>query len=247
MGGAIGGDESRRGDLHDRLIDEGHVGLRHRRVVVIGEQEPLAADVVPWREPSPKGRVAHLPDEMAPEEACRDASEPAMPEGEEEHLVPQILQGSREPLEAWHATIERAPPRGDRTIMTWQHPRGCALRHQQLPDARLDRRDHLDRRGAGTDDRDALPIEWDRCIPLRRVEAGTTEGVEPRDVRPHRIAERPCRDDQMLGVPGATRRLDDPALRLLIPVGLLHGLVEPEMGEHLLLGGDALEVTMDLR
>jgi len=41
--------------------DEVDVGLRQRRQVVVGDQDPLAADAVVGRQPRPQGRIGHRP------------------------------------------------------------------------------------------------------------------------------------------------------------------------------------------
>jgi hypothetical protein len=61
-----------------------------------------------------------------------------------------------------------------------QDPGWRALRHQQRGDLRLDRRDELDRAGAGADHADPLTAQVELAPPLGRTEGGTSEALETR-------------------------------------------------------------------
>src|SRR5436305_2713112 len=111
---------------------------------------------------------------------------------------------------------------------------------------RLDLRDDLDRPRACADDRDTLAGQVVIVVPRRRVEDRAREVVEAWQVGKARLAERAGRGRDRprgeLAVGGA----DPPALRFVVPLGLLDLAAEDRVFVDALLARDCTQVFLDL-
>ena len=183
-GGAVGGDDAGRGDLADPVGDQVDVVGVERGVVVVGDQDALAADLEVRR---------HGLAQLGVGDAALDV------------LQRQLLRRGgqlRVDREA-RARSTRGPSRcrcgrpsartaggGTRTARSpCSHGRcaasptaPCAGRRRGGRPASATCGDDLDRRGAGADDRDALAGQVVVVVPAGGVEDLAGEGVDARDL-----------------------------------------------------------------
>ena len=182
------GRTSRMPSVHD--LD---VGLRERRVVVVGDQDALAAHRVVGRELRAQLGVGDLRFEVL-QRAIRSSSHARR--GCETAKHEQLARTSRSARAAIRAAAKRRY--GDSLARCSEgadaardDPRRRALEDVQPPDLRLDLRHELDRRRAGADHGDALARRGRGRGPSARSGRRALEGLEARDVRDRRLAQRP--------------------------------------------------------
>jgi hypothetical protein len=110
-----------------------------------------------------------------------------------------------------------------------------------------DRRDDLDRRRAGADDRDPLAAQVDGVVPPGRVHRRAREVADPRDVRQLRLGEDPGRpDDVARRDRAAVRGRQAPEVRVLVPLGARHGGGQPQPGPQPVVVDELLGVGLQL-
>ena len=238
---ALGIDDA--GRTHARRgAGDGHRRLRERGVVVVREEEPLAAEAVVGLEAPPQLEVSDLRAEVVARDCFGALAEARVPEGEPEHLVAPIERVADHPLQprpVREASAERA-------VVARDHPRGRPLKERQAGHTGLDGRHDLDRRGARPHDGDTPAVDFDRLVPPRRVHDSSGERVEAGEGGDPRLGERPGRGDDDVGRPVAPARADEPAGRAVVPHGLLDVRAEADVRRHAALHGDPLEVRLDL-
>ena len=124
---------------------------------------------------------------------------------------------------------------------------GCAGR------AEVPRRPRRSRARSGwrwrrADHRDPLAGEVDAVVPLRGMESGAREFVEPVDVGDQRDVQRAgARDEELGDVLPPVVGEHVPAILGVVPVRAVDVGVEPDVAAQTVLVGDALEVVQDLR
>src|SRR5687767_1937563 len=107
-------------------------------------------------------------------------------------------------------------PIGQSSIVVRNYPRGGALEDVKLFDDRLNRRDELDGRSAGSNHRHLASLKVVRVIPSRRVKQLSFEGIDAGNLRNGRLTQRAHGRDQDLRGELALRSRKFPPFRRLI-------------------------------
>ena len=231
--GAVGRDDRVGADLLDALGDELDVVLRERRVVVVAEQDALAADPIAGTQLLAQRRVAHLAMQMQAAEALEPLHGPLVHEAQDEQLPAPVDGGPREALQARNAPVGPALHGADRAVGVAQDPGRRALVDVQAIDVGLDPRDELDRRSPRPDHRDALPGQRVVVVPRRGVEDGALELLQPWDLGRGGLAQGAHAGDEDVGGERPGGGLDDPARLVLVPGGFGDLMAEAHVGEDL--------------
>ena len=194
-------------DLGDAVGDELDVLAAERRIPLVRRQDALAAERVAGLDLAAQLGVGDLAVHVLAGELLDELHQPR-PLDEAEH--PQLERGvdaaADEPLQQREAAVEAALARADRAVGVGQDPRRRALEDVHPLDLRGDRRDELDRRGAGADDGDALAGDVVGVVPLRGVEHPALEAVQALDLGRLRVAERAGGGDEHAGADAALGR-----------------------------------------
>ena len=194
------------------------LGSRQRRIPVVGDQHALAAQPELRGELAAQLGVLDLVAHVRAGDLLGAAHDlRVLDEAQQEALAAPVDAAAHGLLQERQRLVQAALEARRRPVAVGQDPRRGALEDVHLADLVGDPRDELDRRGAGADDRDALAGEVVVVVPLRRVERRALEAAHAADPRHRRVAQRPGRVDDELGRPGAARRLDAPALTLVVP------------------------------
>ena len=234
--GPVGRDDRAAGDLRDRVGHEVDVVGGEGGVVVVGDQDALAAErEVRGDLLAQLGVLDPLPDVV--ERLLLRGSGDLRPQRERRDgdLLRPVDARPVQPLQAGHVAQRLALERAVGAVVARDHPRRGALVDVEAPAGRLqallELGHDLDGRGAGADDGDPLAGQVDRVVPPGRVEEVALERVDPLDRRHLRRGEASGADDDRAGRPGAGRGADRPALSVLVPPGALDGGVEDEAVE----------------
>ena len=187
-----------RADLADGVGDDLDVLAPERRQVVVGDEHALAAHAVGRRELAAQLGVADLAVQVAQREALAPAHDARVAEAEHEALARPVDARAHEQLGGRQRAVQPPLPALQRAVRARHDPRRRALEEVQAPDARLDLRDELDRRGAGADHGHALAVEVVVVVPRGRVEGRPLEALEARQVGDRRRAERPGPEHERL-------------------------------------------------
>ncbi|MNQ45450.1 hypothetical protein D3C85_592330 [compost metagenome] len=229
---AVGGDDAARADFLDTVGDHVDVRLGQRRVVVVGDQHPLAAHGVVRGDLGAQHRVLDRALDVARGDQLGQLHHPGR-QGEADDAAfedgvdgaaPEFLQ-DREALEA------RTLALADGAVGLGHDPGGGALVEVELGDLLLDLRDELDAGGTGADHRHALAGEVVVVVPLLGVETRSLEvlqAVQCRDRRGGQGAHAGYHELRRVAVAGGV--LDLPQLVHIVPgqagdLGVEQGLV----------------------
>ena len=159
---------------------------------------------------------------------------------EVDHVRDQAVDGGE-------ALVEPLLPLARLAVHLRQHPWGRSLKDRELADLRLDLRQELHRRSAGTDHGDTLAGQVDVVIPACGVEGVALEILDARDVRHRDVVHRSGAGDHVLGDDLALVGGNRPLLGLVVPVGHLGERVELNVGDDPEALGDVVEILLDLR
>ncbi len=244
----INGEDRVRAHFTDARVDHLDVRLCERRQVLIGEEDPLAAEAVARFELGPQRGVGHLAREILFGDALEDSHQARfLGEPEDEQLGAPVECATHQ-LHRRGEALEQAPQaRVDLRVAARHDPRRGALIDLQLADFGLDLGDELDGGRARADHRDPLAGERVFVIPLRGVEGGALEGVEALQLGQRRLAQAAHAADQDLGGEVAGRAVDLPQAALFAPGGLEQLVAEADVRRHAVFVGDAFQVGLDLR
>ena len=194
---AVSGDDTALGDLADRLADHLHLRLHQRRVIVVADQDALAAQRVVRGQLGPQLRVGDLAGDMAQEQLAIGLHQPGQEEeGHPAHLVEQVLPGAVELLRPRPALHQRQLEAAVGTVRLGQHVGRGALEQVQARDFRHDLRHELDGAGSRTDHRHALAGKVDVVAPARRVKTLAGKALQARQARVERTIELATGTDQ---------------------------------------------------
>ena len=246
--GAVGRHDAGRGDRADPVGDQVDVVGVEGRVVVVGDQDALAADLEVRRDRLAQGRVGDAARDVLQRQLLRRGGQLRVDrEARDEALASPVDARAVGPLH------ERDVPEGEPldagvvAVVARHHPGSGALVDVEVRDLLGDLGHDLDRRRAGADHRDALAGQVVVVVPARRVEDLAGEGVDAVDLGQSRLGEAAGAGDQHVGHHVAVVGADAPHLLVLVPGGVLDGDPEPEPVEDAGLAGDPLEVGQDLR
>ena len=245
---AVGSDDRPRPDLVDRIGYERHVGAGHRRVEVVGDQHPLAAQGVEGIELEPQGGILDLTFLEGRRQFLAAAHELGLVgQPQADDLGSPILQGPPHAEHSWNSREHSAGGRRDLLIAAGQHPRRRTLKHRQGSDSRCDLGDDLDRAGSTADHGDTLAGEFDVVPPAGRVERWPLERAEPRQVRHLRHVQRPDGRHHDAGrEPPAIAGREPPPHRRLVPLDPLDRRLVADQTIHTTSRSHLLEVVEDL-
>ena len=179
---AVLGDDA-PGRARGPLGDQVHVGALERRVVVVGDQDPLAADHMVRGEGAAQLRVGDLLGQLTLAHA--DPQPPHRLElverGDEDLEEEPLREAREEPARGGNQRKRRLLPAAVGAVLLRDHVRGRALVDVEMPDAPGDRRYDLDGAGARADHGHPLALELDFVVPARRVEDVALEAIGARD------------------------------------------------------------------
>ena len=245
---AIGADDAGLGDAVDAAIDDLDVGPGERRVVVVGAQDALAADLVGRGQALLQLQVG---DGAGAVLAGHHAGQAGDLRVAAHRQVTQFLHGedgaAPQQPQAGEQAQQGAGAVGDLAIALRHHPGRGALIQRELRHQRRDLRHELDRAGAGADDRDALVLEIEPVVPAGGVEALAPERLQAGDARDQRQMQGADREHhhrrrEAPSVGGS----QGPACGPLVPARLGQGGAEAQMRREAAPGDDALEVGEDV-
>jgi hypothetical protein len=220
-----------------------------RWVVVVADQDALAAHGVVRLQLRALAGIGHLPRQVAAETAAHQAHQPGQAdEGQRTHLVVQVLEQAVDALQQRHAAHQGDFPGAIGAIRLVQHVGGRALEQAQLRHFRLDLRDELDCRGASADHRHALAGQIQIMPPARRVKGLAAKALHPRQLRIGRAVELAAGADQRLGLQAfAADQLDPPQPARGVELGALHLGVEANLRTQPVLVHALQDIGVDFR
>ncbi len=236
-----------RRHCRDGFGDELHVRLGERRVPLVRQHDPLAADLVARRHGGAQllvcDRLVDLPDGARAKRPHRPAlachpQRAELHQRERRHAVEPLHDGKtlEQPLAALAV--------GE--VHLRDGPARRALVDVELLDQRLDRRHGLDRAAARADDGHPLAREVHVVAPLRGVKCGPGEALKTRYRRHLRHRQLPARRHQHVGLVGAGAGVQQPGAALLIPSRARDLGAQANRLEHPVAPGDVLDVGLDL-
>ena len=234
-GDAVLADHLVRRERGDRRLHHLDVGPGQRGVVVVGEQEALTARLVVRDKPLAERLVGDLPRQVV-ERGLADrglAPFPVADEHREQRLEQEVDTQPGEALEprrpavgqlaqARHGTVATGDDEGRRPLVQIEmlHDRGN-LRHE------------LHGRCSGPHDAHPFSRQIETVLPTRGMEDLAAKGLEAREVRDGRLAQRAGGPHQhrcaVLLSPG---RAHGPASGAVVPPRLLHGAPEAQGRAH---------------
>ena len=141
---AVGGDDRSRANAGNGIGDHLHVRLRQRGIVVVRQENALAAHRVVRRQLRAQGGIG---DALLEEAFCKllhARHHGRMPEHDDPRLAIQVDQKTNRTLHRRHARVETTAPFGNRRIGTRDHPCRRALKDREPRGALPDLRDELD-------------------------------------------------------------------------------------------------------
>ena len=245
---AVAGHDAALGDAGDRVGHEVDVVAVERRVVGVGDQDPLAADLEVGGD---------LAAQLGVRDALRDVAQGHLlgRVGQLRHprerrhvaLATPVDRRAVEALQTRHVAQRELLGRAVAPVVARQHVGGRALVDVEVAGHLLQLGHDLDRRGAGADDGDPLAGQIGVVVPARGVEDLTAEALDALDLGELGLGEPAGRADHGAGREGARAGRDLPALGGVVPARGEDRGVEQEAVEHPGLLGDALDVGLDLR
>ena len=244
---AVGRDDRGGRDPGDRVGDEVDVVGGESGVVGVGPQDPLAPDAIAGRRLRAQRGVLDPLVDVDDRGLLGRRGQPRLPGERRDVALVRPVGGG--PVEAGECReVAQRGPLGPRVgpVVAGDHPRGGALVDVEVGGHLLHLGHDLDRRGAGADHRDPPAGQVDGVVPRRGVEQRATEALDALDLREARRGEAAGRRDERPGGDLAGRRTDLPALRGVVPGGVLElGAEDGARGDAVLLG-DAAQVGLDL-
>ncbi len=244
---AVAGDDPGGGHALDSVGDQVDVVAVQRRVVGVGDEDPLAADPVVGGDLLAQPRVGDAAADVEPGHLLGRPGQLGL-EGEGGHveLAPPVDRGAVDPLHSWHPPERQLLQGGVVAVVPADDPRWRALVDVEPGHLGGDLGHDLDGGGAGADHRDALALEVVVVVPGRGVEDLPGEGLEALDVGVARRGECAGGRDEDVGGQVPARGADLPLQAALVPAGVLEAGPEDEVVEGPRLCGDPLDVGLDL-
>ena len=234
-------------DLGDAGRDQLDVVLRERRVVVVAEQDPLAAEGPVGREPGPQGRIGDRAVQVPGRLPLGQRAQPtAAGEGQQAELVEPVDAVAGGVLQGRPAAVELLALVGDGPVQARHDPRWCALEQHQRGGLLLHDGDELDRARAGADHRDPLAGEVHVVVPTGAVEGRPVKGPHTRHLRVMRFDQPAAAADDDVRRELAPAGRQAPQHGRVVPDPRLEVGVEVEVGADPEVGGDPLQVGADL-
>ena len=216
----IGRDEPGRGHPHDPVGHQVDIVAGERRVVVVGDQHPLAAQPVGRGQPLAEAGILDGPGEVGAGEPVGRGDEPRLPgEGGDVALPGPVDPGPVGPGHRGDVPEEQALEAGVGPVAARDDVRRGALVDVDVAGHLRDLGHDLDGRGTGPDDGDPLAPQGRRVVPARRVEQVAAEVREALDVGQPGLRQAARAGDQDAGADPAGRRVDHPLPRVLVPGG----------------------------
>ena len=221
----------------------------HRRVVVVGEQDPLAARRPLRLQRLPQAWVAHLAAQMPLRLAVDQPHQPLPPrEPDGAQLVLQVRGGPVQPEQAGHAAEGRPQSGAVRPVGFRDDVRGVELDDRRVRRPRDDVRHELDRARPGADHRHPPSGQVVVVPPVRRVERRAGEVLETRQGRDGGAGELPAGGHEHVGPErAAVGEVEHPAAAGLVEPRRGDLDAEPDPGQHPEPLRDVLQVGADLR
>ena len=112
-------------------------------MVVVGDDDPLAADPVVRFQACAQLRIGDLRAQVPARDALRRRAVARAHERDHEKLARAVDRAAHELLRRRERAVQTLLPALDRAVALWRDPRRCALEDVQLADLRLDLRDQL--------------------------------------------------------------------------------------------------------
>src|SRR5690554_1610903 len=157
-----------------------YIRLRQRRIVVVRDQYPLAAEHVIRRDLAPQFRILDVAANMPQRQQLRQLHDLGM-DGEAQHPALQHgVDGAAQSFLRGGKTLEQAAlDITDTPVGLRNYPRWSALIKLEARNLGLDFRHELDGRSPGADHRHALSVERVVMVPLLGVKSLTLEALQP--------------------------------------------------------------------
>ena len=245
---AVGGDQA--GGCHGlhRAALEGHVGPVERGVVVVGQQDALAARGVGRGEARLEFGALHLRAEVALADPLRGAEELRGPgEGQGPRLALRVHARAHHLHQPRRHAVQLLREARSGAVVARNHPGRGALEEREVLHQRRERGHQLDGRGARAHHRHALAPQVHRLVPRGRVELYACERLAPGHLGELRVVQRAHAEHEVLRLvhlaAGGGHR---PRRALVAPGAARDLLAEAAAGEHAVIDGHALEVREDL-
>ena len=244
---AVGGHHRPRPHFGQPLGHEVDVGLAERRQVVVGDQDPLAADAVVGGQLGPQHRIGDRPGQVPAGQAFGG---PHQVRGRDEaghHLLPAPVDpGPGQALHQRHVAEHPLLRWGEAAVPAGQDPRRCPLEDREVPHPGLDLGHELDGRRTGADDRHPPPGQVVVVAPLGGVEHRALELVEAGKRRDGRVGQGAGGRDEHFGFELAAAGPHPPAPVGVVPGGAEHLVREADVGPYAEVGGHPSQVLLDL-
>src|SRR4029077_19923616 len=182
--GAIARDDAVLADFGNSFGDEFDVRAIEGGIVIVGNENALAAELITWRERGAHLGVFDVPREVAKSNGLDHLAESLIAKKAEdaEFLAPEkeLAQG---PAGDGDGTEAPPPFFADGKIEARDDPRRRALKKRKLADAGRDLRDELDGAGAGADNGDVFAVQVHFVIPGGGMKRRALETVEALEIR----------------------------------------------------------------
>ena len=245
---AGGVDDAGRADPLDRLADQLDVAAHQRRVPVVGEQHPLAAELVVGRRLGEQFGVGQALAAKAVGELGDVVGDPVgAGEGVGQRLDHAEHPGSRGRDPGRHALHQLLLPLRVGAVHLRQDPWCRALVDiDPLGDFR-DLRDELNRARPGADHRDPAAAQVLIVVPVGRVEDAALELLDPVDRGEGRVGQLPAGGDdglELVLVAGRCAHRPDAGVR--VEVGALDLGLELDVRSQAEVVGELVEVVEDV-
>ncbi len=245
---AVGGDEGVAVHSFERRRFDRHRWAGERRVVLVRDEHPLAADLVVRCEFRAQLRVGHLGREVVERAPARSLDR----RGHTRALGVGLLGGpeQRRPETGQPLGVlleQRLLGLGVVVLFAGDDVGRAPLQDHQFARDLCDPRHDLDGRGPRPDHRDAFAAQFGVVIPAGRMEQRTPEGVEPRDVGDAWFGQPAAGENEGPGRELAAARVKRPARTRLVPGHGVDIRAEPQVIAEPLLVRTGDEVVADLR
>ncbi len=225
--------------LGDAVGHDPDVRLGERGIVVVRDEDSLAADGVGRSELLAQDWVLHLGGQVHCREALDALPDGAVPvHGQHDELASEVEPEAVHLLGRWQELEEQLPSLADGRIDARHDPRRRALEQMELAHPRLDRGYDLDGGRAGADHADTLAREIVLVVPGCGMEHRALEALDAGNVGHRRSAEPAVTRDNDVGRERAVVRLDAPELGGSVPARRTELRVEANERAHAEAVGD---------
>jgi hypothetical protein len=247
--GAVAGLQPVGANLRDRRGDDVDRGPVQGRVVVVGQQDPLAARRSLRLERGAQPGIAHLPAQVRFGLPVDQPQEPR-PAGEPDRaqLVLEVGDRTVQRQQPGDPAEGRAQPVAVRPVGLGDDVRGVELEQRRVRRLCRHVRQELDRAGPGAHDRDPAAGQVVVVPPGGRVERRAGEVAEPGQRGDGGAGELAAGRDQYTGlVGGSVGEAEHPGAAAVVEARLGHLDAESDPRQHAEPLGDLLQVLADLR